>query len=118
MDVDNMCDTSSVMQALPLILAIGFLVLLIWLITRLRFVIDNQYVRVVSLGITLRKIAISDIEFVDTKAPLWNEHWCSTLSLKRVVRIRRKSGLFRNFIITPLERDAFIAELVQKMKAQ
>ena len=63
------------------------------------------------LRLTLRKIALSDIESVDTKTPLWNEHWCTTLSLKRVVRIRRKSGWFRNFIITPPDRDAFIPEL-------
>ena len=94
-----------------LILSVCWLVVLIWLITRIRFVIDAQHVRVVVLGLTIRKIALSDIEFVDTKAPLWNEHWCNTLSVKRIVRIRRRSGWFRNFIITPPDRDAFIVEL-------
>jgi hypothetical protein len=94
-----------------LVLAFCWLVVLLGVITQLRFVIDEHYVRVKLLGLTLRKIALSDIESVDTKAPLWNEHWCTSLSLKRVVRIRRKSGWFRNFIITPPDRDAFIAEL-------
>jgi len=90
--------------------------LIFWLVFRIRYTLDNQYVRVQLFGITLRRIALSDIEFADTAAPFWNEHWCNTLwPFGRVVRLRRKSGLVRNFIITPSDRDAFLAELRGKL---
>jgi hypothetical protein len=78
--------------------------------------VDEKHVRVKLFGATLRKIALSDIEFADTAAPFWNEHWCNTLcACSRVVRLRRKSGLIRNFIITPANRDAFLAEVRSKL---
>ena len=77
---------------------------------------DDRYVRVVLFGATLRKIALSDIEFADTAMPFWNEHWCNTLcACGRIVRLRRKSGLVRNFIITPADRGAFLADLRSKL---
>jgi hypothetical protein len=85
---------------------------ILWCITRIRYVIDDRHLRVLLFGIMARRIALSDIEKVDTCAPFWNEHWCNTLwPVGRVVRIRRKSGIFRNFIITPKDRDTFIREL-------
>ena len=95
-----------------LAVAICLAALLLWLVTRIRYTIDDRYVRVILLGFTLRKIALSDIEFADTSLTMWNEHWCNTLlPWRRTVRIRRKSGLVRNFVITPADREAFIKEL-------
>jgi hypothetical protein len=92
--------------------SILWVVLLLWLITRIRYTIDDQHVRVMLMGLTLRKVALSDIESVDTSAPLWNEHWCNTYwPWGRTVRIRRKTGLIRNFVITPANRGAFVEEL-------
>lgn len=89
---------------------------LLWLVYRIRYAIDDRAVRVLLGKLTLRKIALADIEFADTAAPCWNEHWCNTLWAKgRVVRIRRKSGWFKNFIITPADRDLFLAELRAKV---
>jgi len=83
---------------------------------RIRYTVDDAYVRVRLFGATLRKIALSDIEFADTASPFWNEHWCNTLWTRgRIVRLRRKSGFVRNFIITPADRDAFLAELQAKL---
>ena len=86
---------------------------MLYLITRIRYEIDDRVVRVVWLGLTVRKIALSDIKDVHTKFRFWNEHWCNTLfqCADRRVTIDRKSGLIRHFIITPANRDAFIAEL-------
>jgi len=98
---------------------IAIVLLMLWLITRIRYVIDDRYVRVVLIGLTLRKIALTDIESVDTKAPLWNEHWCNTLwACGRVVRLRRRSGCVRNFIITPKNRDEFIRLLQERLVAK
>jgi hypothetical protein len=89
-----------------------WIVLLLWLITRIRYAIDEKFVRVMLGRFTLRKIALADIEFADTTAPLWNEHWCNTLwACGRIVRLRRKTGWVRNFIITPADRDAFLGQL-------
>jgi len=100
----------------PIILPLALVALVLWLITRIRYTIDDRYVRVVLLGITLRRIALADIESVDTAIPLWNEHWCNTLwPWGRVVCIRRKTGLIRNFIISPANRDAFLQELKSKL---
>ena len=88
---------------------IGFV---LWAVTRIDYRIDDRYVRVTWFGLTTRRIALSDIEKVDTSMPLWNEHWCNTFwPVGRIVRIRRKTGIFRNFIITPKDRDAFIRDL-------
>ena len=89
---------------------------LYWMITRISYVVDDQHLRVVIGGFTLRKIALSDIAFVDTSAPFWNEHWCNTaFAMKRVVRIRRKSGWIKNFIITPANRDDVLRQLQSQL---
>ena len=86
--------------------------------TRIRYTIDDQYVRVVLLVLTLRKVELSDIEFVDKRMPLWNEHWCNTFwPWGRTVRIRRKTGFIRNFIISPANRDEFIQQLQERLVA-
>lgn len=97
-------------------LSVGVLVawagFILWLISRIRYRVDQTHVRVVLGPVTLRKIRLVDIEFVDTQAPLWNEHWCNTYRpCGRIVRIRRRTGLIRNFIITPENRDEFIEQL-------
>lgn len=100
----------------PIILPLALVALVLWLITRIRYTIDDRYVRVVLPGVTLRRIALADIESVSTAMPLWNEHWCNTLwPWGRVVCIRRKTGLIRNFIISPANRDAFLQELKSKL---
>jgi hypothetical protein len=90
--------------------------LLYWMITRIFYVVDDQYLRVRLGGFTLRKIAIADMAFVDTAAPFWNEHWCNTaFTRKRVLRVRRKSGWIKNFIITPANRDEILRQLQPRL---
>lgn len=84
--------------------------------TRIRYIVDDRHVRVKLCALTLRKVALADIEFADTASPFWNEHWCNTFwPFGRTVRLRRKSGLVRNFVITPAHRAAFLAELRSKL---
>ena len=70
-------------------------------------------------GVTVRKIALTDIEDVHTEFRFWNEHWANTLSdlAGRRVTIRRKSGFAGNFVITPKNREAFLAELRARLGA-
>jgi hypothetical protein len=89
------------------------------MITRISYVVDERYLRVVIGKFTLRKIAIADIAFVDTSAPFWNEHWCNTaFALKRVLRVRRKSGWIKNFIITPANRDEMLRALEPRVRPE
>jgi hypothetical protein len=95
---------------------VALVTVMFYLVTRIRYVVDDRHVRVKLFGLTLRKIALADIEFADTVGPFWNEHWCNTFwAFGRVVRLRRRSGLIRNFIITPANRDTFLTELRAKL---
>jgi len=89
---------------------------LYWLVTRIAYVVDDQYLRVMLWRLTLRKVSISDIAFADTATPFWNEHWCNTaFVMKRIVRIRRKTGWIKNFIITPANREEFLRCLQSRL---
>ena len=107
------------MPPLPSVLfPIAIVLAVLWVVTRIRYTIDDRYVRVALGRITLRKIALADIESVETQYPLWNEHWCNTVwAFGRIVRLRRRSGCVRNFIITPVNRDEFIRQLNERLGA-
>ena len=69
----------------------------------------------VKLGaLTVRRISYSDMEGVEPGSALWNEHW-NNFRPWQFITIRRRSGLIRNFVINPPERDRFIAELRLKI---
>ncbi len=89
---------------------------LLFLVTRIRYVVDDDHVRVVFFGQTVRKIALTDIEEVRAGRPFWNEHWENTLwTFGRSVTIRRKSGWIRNVVISPRDRDEFIRDLKSRL---
>ncbi len=90
-----------------------------WAISSMTYRVDQRFVRVMLGRVTLRKVLLSDIAFADTAAPFWNEHWCNTLFARgRVVRLRRKSGWIKNFIITPAARDDFLQQLRAHLDAR
>ena len=63
---------------------------------------------------TVRRILYSDMEGVAPGSAAWNEHW-NNFWPWRFVTIRRRSGLIRNFVINPPDRDRFIAELQSRL---
>mgnify|MGYP006267283135 CR=1 FL=1 len=96
----------------PLLLTIGaLLVLVVTIFFAMTFTVDDVYVRVRVYGWTVRKVALSDIAWADQKVVMWNEHYTSSLSRSRVVRLRRKTGWVPNFIITPLDPKDFLKSL-------
>jgi hypothetical protein len=100
------------------VLLAAWVALLLWSVTRIRYTVDGRHLRVRLGRLTLRKIALSDIESVDTRWCFWNEHWCNTFWPRgRIVRIRRRSGLFRNFVITPADRDKVLHKLQERLYA-
>jgi hypothetical protein len=91
---------------------------LIFAISRIRYAVDDKFVRVVLFGMTVRKVALSDIEDVFAGRPWWHEHWDNTIwVVSRSVTIRRKSGWIRNFCITPENREEFIATVKKKLES-
>ena len=58
----------------------------------------------------VRKIAYSDMADVSEGCSLWNEHWTNFWPC-RCVTIRRKSGLIKNFVINPSDREGFVSAL-------
>jgi len=63
---------------------------------------------------TARRIRYDDIVEVRNGHPFWNEHWTNFWPW-RFLTLRRKSGLIRNFVINPADRDAFAAELRRRL---
>jgi len=75
------------------------------------FTVDAAHVRVRAYGWTVRQVALTDIEYAARDWAFWNEHWTNTVNPRRLVLLRRRSGLFRNFLLSPAEPAAFLEEL-------
>ncbi|RFC43274.1 MAG: hypothetical protein DVB28_001584 [Verrucomicrobia bacterium] len=78
------------------------------------FTIDEGHVRVRVYGLTVRKVSLSDIEYAAHDWAFLNEHWTNTLSPKRIVLLRRRTGALKNFLISPVEAEVFLQELAEK----
>ncbi|MCX6921234.1 MAG: hypothetical protein NTX20_07915 [Verrucomicrobia bacterium] len=100
---------------LPLVGSFAFAGLLIHAIFwGMKFAVDAGHVRVRVYGWTVRKVALGDIEWAAQDWCFWNEHYTNTVSSKRLVLLRRRTGLFRNFLISPAEPQEFLKELAAK----
>ena len=78
------------------------------------FTVDEAYVRVRFYGYSARKIALNDIEFAAQDWVFWNEHWTNTVSTKKMVLLRRRTGWFKNFLISPPSPQDFLKELATR----
>ncbi len=72
--------------------------------------ITDTSLQVRILGGVVRRIRLADIEEVHRRGALIHENW-SSLKFWNSVTIRRRSGLFRNFVISPDDPDAFVVRL-------
>jgi len=77
--------------------------------------IARSGVEVLLLGRVARRIRFEDIEAVDRRGALIHESW-STLKIWNSVTIRRRNGLFRNFVITPDDPDRFVERLREALR--
>ncbi len=62
------------------------------------------------LGRIIRRVLLADIEEVHRRGALLHENW-SSLKFWNSVTIRRRSGLLKNFVISPDDPDGFMARL-------
>lgn len=96
--------------------ALGLLLLaflIAWLVTRIRYEITPRHVRVRLFALTLRRIRLDRLDSVSKRrGPGLMERWPSTMRTKhRALVLRKKSGLFKNVLLTPRNRYAFKFEL-------
>lgn len=101
--------------------ALGLLLaafLFTWMVTRIRYRIASRHVKVLLFGICIRRLAFDKIDSVSKRrGEGLAENWWSTMRPKhRMLVLRRKRGLFKNFVITPKNRYIFKTELERAMQ--
>jgi hypothetical protein len=67
------------------------------------------------LGRSIRRVRLADIEEVHRRGALLHENW-SSLKFWNSVTIRRRSGLLKNFVITPDDPDGFVTRLQEAVR--
>jgi hypothetical protein len=103
------------LHLLPLLGALAFTGLLIHAIFwGMTFTIDEAFVRVRVYGRTVRKVALSDIEWAAQDWCFWNEHYTNTVNPKKMLLLRRRTGAFKNFLLSPPSPQAFLQELAAR----
>lgn len=88
------------------------------LMTRIRYRVGSRHVKVRLFGLCIRRVALKNIESVSKRpGDGWAERWYCTLRPKhRMLVIRKKRGLFKNFIITPKNRYVFRSNIERAMR--
>ena len=103
------------LHLLPLIGSFVFAGLLIHAIFwGMTFTVDEAYMRVRFYGYSARKIALNDIEWAAQDWVFWKEHWTNTMNPVRLILLRRRTGLFKNFQISPPSPQEFLRELAAR----
>jgi uncharacterized protein (UPF0248 family) len=86
------------------------------LLLRVRYAVTSTHLRVTLFGLCLRRIRLSDIERISKRQSGLAEKWYNSLHpAHRILVIRRRRGLLKEFIITPKNRYTFKAELERAM---
>lgn len=78
--------------------------------------LGDSELRVLLGSFAVRKIAYSDMADVSEGLALFNEHWTNFWPW-RFVTIRRKTGLIKNFVVNPAEREPFMADIKVRIAA-
>lgn len=100
------------LHLLPLIGSCVFTGLLIHAIFwGMTFTVDEAFVRVRVYGRSVRKVALNDIEWAAQDGCFWNEHYTNTVNPKKMILLRRRTGAFKNFLISPPSPPEFLREL-------
>ncbi len=81
----------------------------------LSYRISESAVEVLILGRVVRRVLLADIEEVHRRGALIHENW-SGPKFWNAVTIRRRSGLLRNFVVSPADPDRFVARLQEAIR--
>jgi hypothetical protein len=105
------------MREIIVLSCIGLVLVLAWLMTRIRYRVGSRNFEVILFGIRLRKIPLTDIRGASKHRPGWCEKWPNTFfPAKRILFIHRRSGRWKHMLITPTHRYAFKAELLRAVQ--
>jgi hypothetical protein len=92
--------------------AVGVCGLFVLVALQLCYAITDHHLKVTLFGLCLRRIKLSDIDYVSKRQASWAEKWYNTLHPShRVLVVRRRRGWFKDFVITPRNRYVFRTEL-------
>jgi hypothetical protein len=97
------------------LLVAGVVLLFLLTVGTISYRITDTNLHVLILGRVVRRIHLADIEDVHRRGALIHENW-SSLKFWNSVTIRRRSGLFRNFVISPDDPDAFVVQLQNSIR--
>jgi len=78
------------------------------------FAVDEAFVRVRVYGLTARKVALADLEWAAQDWAVWNEHWTDTVRPSKLLLLRRRTGWFKNFLISPPSPQDFLRQLAAR----
>ena len=99
----------------PIVVLTLILALLFYGISRINYVIDDQYLQVRLGPILLRKVAMDDIADVRMGSRNWSENWTNTIYpptiSRKGVTVYRKSGRFKRVVLTPDDPSVFIKKI-------
>jgi hypothetical protein len=102
------------MREIIVLSCLGLVLVLVFLMTRIRYRVGSRNFEVILFGIRMRRIPLTDIRGVSKHRPGWCEKWPNTLfPAKRLLFIHRRSGRFKHILITPTHRYAFKAEILR-----
>jgi len=80
--------------------------------------LSPTHLKVTWFGIPVRRVRLDNIRHIGNKPVAWAERWGSApLDPGRLLVIRRKRGLFKNFVITPARPYEFRFSMFQAIKA-
>ena len=94
---------------------IGFLaisIIYVWHRFFYDYEITEEFFRVTWLGIKVRRLHLRDIDSISKRRKFASENWANTWRPRhRILVIRRRSGLRKDFVITPAYRYQFRSQL-------
>ena len=93
-----------------LVVAVVFVFLA--LVSTIAYRITGTAVEVLILGRVVRRILLADIEDVHRRGALVHENW-SGPKFWNAVTIRRRSGVLRNFVLSPDDPDRFVERVLE-----
>jgi len=97
---------SGLVLAKALLIAAVLFVFLATVFT-IHYRITDTAVEVLILGMVIRRVFLADIEEVHRRGALIHENW-SGPRFWNAVTFRRRSGLLKNFVISPDDADRFV----------
>jgi hypothetical protein len=66
-----------------------------------RYRVTPAHLQIFWLGLPVRQLRLEDIKRIGTRPVFWAERWPNSWDRGRMLVIRRQTGWFRNFVITP-----------------